>query len=65
MKTVSTRQKIRFHQPEWKTSLKNTFLLDGKKPTGVSKKWRKKMISTSRKIRFPYHKQASPSRNIF
>ena len=37
-KTVSTIQKIGFHQPEWRILLKNTFLLDGKKLTGVSEK---------------------------
>ena len=42
-----------FHQPEWRISLKNTFLTDGKQLTGASEKWREKgisiMISTSRK----------------
>ena len=28
---VSTSQKIRFHQPEWRISLKNAFPLNGKK----------------------------------
>ena len=54
-KTFSTSQKIRFHQPEWRILLKNIFLLDGKKLTGLSEKWRKKKVSTSRKIRFPYY----------
>ena len=41
-KTISTRKNVRFHQPEWRNLLKNTFLLDGKKLAGVSEKWREK-----------------------
>ena len=40
---------------EWMISLKNTFPIDGEKlsVTGVSKKWRKKMVSNGRKISYP------------
>ena len=48
-RTLSNSWEICFHQPEWRISWKNTFLLDGKKLTGVSKNGEKKWFSLAAK----------------
>ena len=57
--------KLRFHYPKIRSSLKNTFPLDGEKMTGFSEKWTKKMISTSPKNSCPLARMSSFSQNCF
>ena len=57
--------KLRFHYTKIRSSLKNTFPLDGRKMAGLSKKWRKKMISISQRNSWPLAKMSSFSQNFF